>query len=490
MYLVLARKYRPQRFEDVRGQEHVIRTLKNALRDKKVAHAYLFAGPRGVGKTTVARILSKAVNCEHGISQEPCNECSICREITEGRSVDVAEIDGASHRGIDEVRGLRENAFYPPARTRYKIYIIDEVHMLTKEAFNALLKILEEPPPYLIFIFATTEPHRIPSTILSRCQRFDFRRLTTDEIFTQLYEIKEKEKIEIDDDALKLIAKRADGSLRDAEGMLDQLNTYCGGKITEKDIKEVFGIMDEKFYLDMLNAILDRDDKKIAERITELSRRGVDWGEVTRGLIDFFEKLLHVRLGIEEDELLKPKAERLNEDQILYMLNQVISLERRLKQVPYTTAIVQVELMKLARYPEITRIEELIAKEKTQRMEKPVEKKEEIREEVKEDTLLSVWERLKERIEKNERPAARNIFSSLHPISYDGRVLRVKITEEKFTMLGMDETFTRKFEEHLRAVCGKEVKMEFVVEGKEFVPLVEHEIVKMIKEELDGEVVY
>ncbi|RKZ22712.1 DNA polymerase III subunit gamma/tau, partial [bacterium] len=340
MYLVLARKYRPQRFEDVRGQEHVIRTLKNALRDKKVAHAYLFAGPRGVGKTTVARILSKAVNCEHGISQEPCNECSICREITEGRSVDVAEIDGASHRGIDEVRGLRENAFYPPARTRYKIYIIDEVHMLTKEAFNALLKILEEPPPYLIFIFATTEPHRIPSTILSRCQRFDFRRLTTDEIFTQLYEIKEKEKIEIDDDALKLIAKRADGSLRDAEGMLDQLNTYCGGKITEKDIKEVFGIMDEKFYLDMLNAILDRDDKKIAERITELSRRGVDWGEVTRGLIDFFEKLLHVRLGIEEDELLKPKAERLNEDQILYMLNQVISLERRLKQVPYTTALV------------------------------------------------------------------------------------------------------------------------------------------------------
>ncbi|RKZ21596.1 hypothetical protein DRQ18_04250, partial [bacterium] len=291
-------------------------------------------------------------------------------------------------------------------------------------------------------------------------------------------------------DALKLIAKRADGSLRDAEGMLDQLNTYCGGKIAEKDIKEVFGIMDEKFYLDVLNAILDRDDKKIAERITELSRRGVDWGEVTRGLIDFFEKLLHVRLGIEEDELLKPKAERLNEDQILYMLNQVISLERRLKQVPYTTAIVQVELMKLARYPEITRIEELIAKEKTQRMEKPVEKKEEIREEVKEDTLLSVWERLKERIEKNERPAARNIFSSLHPISYDGRVLRVKITEEKFTMLGMDETFTRKFEEHLRAVCGKEVKMEFVVEGKEFVPLVEHEIVKMIKEELDGEVVY
>lgn len=480
MYLVLARKYRPQRFEDVKGQEHVIRTLKNALKDKKVAHAYLFAGPRGVGKTTVARILSKAVNCEHGISQEPCNECSICKEITEGRSVDVAEIDGASNRGIDEVRGLREKAFYPPVRGRYKIYIIDEVHMLTKEAFNALLKTLEEPPPYLIFIFATTEPHRIPPTILSRCQRFDFRRLTPDEILTQLYEIKEKEKIDIEDGALRIIAKRADGSLRDAEGMLDQLSTYCDGKIREKDIREVFGIMDDSFHLDILNAILDRDDKKIAESITELSKRGADWGEVIRGLIEFFERLLHVRLGIEESPDIKPKAERLNEDQILYMLNQLISLERKIKQIPYTTALVQVEIMKLARYPEITKIEDLLSKEKI----------EETEEERMEDTLLSVWERLKERIDEKERPAAKNIFSSLHPISYNGKVLKVKITEEKFNLLGLDKDFTKRFEDHLRKVCGKDVRMEFVVEGKEIPPLDEHEIVKMIENELGGEVIH
>ncbi|MGB9591807.1 MAG: DNA polymerase III subunit gamma/tau, partial [Candidatus Kryptoniota bacterium] len=215
-YLVTARKWRPMRFDEVTAQEHVTITIKNSIRSNRIAHAYLFSGPSGVGKTTTARILAKAINCPNVKEGEPCNECDVCREITEGRSLDVIEIDGASNRGIDEIRDLRESVRYLPSSLRYKVYIIDEVHMLTKEAFNALLKTLEEPPPYAIFILATTEPHRVLPTIMTRCQRFDFRRIEIEMIMERLRYIAAEEKIKIDEESLVAIAKKSDGSMRDA----------------------------------------------------------------------------------------------------------------------------------------------------------------------------------------------------------------------------------------------------------------------------------
>ncbi len=242
-YIVIARKYRPKNFSEVVGQEHITKTLINAITNNRVAHAYLFSGPRGVGKTTTARILSKSLNCQKGPTSLPCNACSNCNEIDNSINLDVLEIDGASNRGIEEIRTLQVNTRYAPGRGKYKIYIIDEVHMLTKPAFNALLKTLEEPPKHVIFIFATTEPHQIPMTVLSRCQRFNFRRLTVLEIEGKLREISEKEKISVDDEAVKLIARQADGSLRDGESMLDQLFTYSDKTITTNEVRMMFGFV-------------------------------------------------------------------------------------------------------------------------------------------------------------------------------------------------------------------------------------------------------
>src|SRR5437016_5003716 len=241
-YQVIARKYRPQRFADVVGQEHVTETLSNAINRKRIAHAYLFVGPRGTGKTTIARIFAKCLNCTGGPSATFPDDDPRCQEITEGRSLDVLEIDGASNRGIDEIRELRETAKYAPSSSRFKIYIIDEVHMLTKEAFNALLKTLEEPPAHVKFMFATTEPEKVLPTILSRCQRFDLRRIPASLIIQHLAWIAKQEKVEIDEPALYAIARGADGGMRDAESTLDQLISFCGDKIVEADVLSMFGL--------------------------------------------------------------------------------------------------------------------------------------------------------------------------------------------------------------------------------------------------------
>ncbi len=239
-YQVTARKWRPMIFDDVVGQGHVTSTLRNAIASNRVAHAYLFSGTRGCGKTTTARILARALNCSAPVNQNPDNTCDICKEIIDGRSMDVIEIDGASNRGVDEIRNLRDSVRYAPAHGKYKIYVIDEVHMLTKEAFNALLKTLEEPPSHVVFIFATTEVHKVPMTILSRCQRFDFRRIAVDEIIKTLSTIAKAEQITIDDESLMIIAKRADGSLRDSESIFDQVRAFCGNDIQGFGFAESF----------------------------------------------------------------------------------------------------------------------------------------------------------------------------------------------------------------------------------------------------------
>jgi DNA polymerase-3 subunit gamma/tau len=295
-YLVTARKWRPQKFDDVVGQEHITQTLKNAIKNNRIAHAYLFTGPRGVGKTTTARIFSKALNCKNQKNAEPCNECDTCKEIQNGRSLDFIEIDGASNRGIDEVRKLRESVKYAPTRGKYKIYIIDEVHMLTKESFNAFLKTLEEPPEHIIFIFATTDAHKVPLTIISRCQRFDFRRIQIATIKETLAKIAKAEKINIDDKTLTVIAKKADGALRDAESYFDQVVSFCGDKIDSDTVAQMLNLIDDEIYFEISEAILSKNFGEVFNVTNKIYENGWDFLDFTEGLIEHFRNIMTVVL--------------------------------------------------------------------------------------------------------------------------------------------------------------------------------------------------
>jgi DNA polymerase-3 subunit gamma/tau len=300
-YLVLARKWRPQSFEDVSGQSHITRTLQNAIRAGRIAHAYLFTGVRGVGKTTAARILAKALNCAQGPTATPCNECVQCKEIIQGSCLDVIEIDGASNRGIDEVRQIIENVRYQPARCAFKIYIIDEVHQVTKDAFNALLKTLEEPPPSVKFILATTEPHRLPETILSRCQRFDFRRISLKEIVQRLGDICAREGLKISQGALIAVAREADGSMRDAQSLLEQVLSCFGteqqaGEVDETMLQEVLGLAERRMLFDISESIIAGDGKRCLELVAQAAEQGRDFTRLSKDLVEHFRNLMVARL--------------------------------------------------------------------------------------------------------------------------------------------------------------------------------------------------
>jgi DNA polymerase III subunit gamma/tau len=303
-YLVLARKWRPRRFEDVVGQKHVARVLTNSIANGRIAHCYLFTGVRGVGKTSAARILARALNCEKGPTAVPCDECTHCAEINEGRAIDVYEIDGASNRGIDEVRQIIENVRYQPAQARFKIYIIDEVHQVTKDAFNALLKTLEEPPPFVKFILATTEVHRLPETILSRCQRFDFRRISVHDIHERLRQIAAAEGLSITEGALMIISREAQGSMRDAQSLLEQVLSFAAsdgpegwdGPVDESLLLNVLGVAERQVLYEISRGVIEGEPRTCLEMIARVADKGVDLTTLSRELVEHFRNLLVIRV--------------------------------------------------------------------------------------------------------------------------------------------------------------------------------------------------
>src|SRR5881394_281181 len=354
-YEVFARKYRPQTFDDLVGQAHVSRTLKNAVAQNRLAHAYLFVGPRGVGKTSTARILAKSLNCIKGPTVTPCGECDNCREIAAGNSLDVIEIDGASNNSVEDVRQLRENVLYAPAKGRYKIYLIDEVHMLSAAAFNALLKTLEEPPEHVKFIFATTEPQKVLPTILSRCQRFDLHRIPANLIAQHLQFIAGKEKIVLDPAAAHAIAKGADGGLRDAESMLDQLVAFCGDKIEEPDVLSVFGFTSEQTVAQFTEKILRGETPGALELLHTEADNGKDMMKLMSDLISYLRDLLVGKVKPEAlaDDLnpdlqksLETQARMIETDRLLELIDQFAAAEGRMKWAPNKRLHFEVALIK------------------------------------------------------------------------------------------------------------------------------------------------
>ena len=342
-YEVTARKWRPQAFDGVIGQDHVTTTLKNAIQAGQIAHAYLFAGPRGVGKTTTARILAKALNCVDGPTVTPCNACTFCHEISEGRSVDVLEIDGASNNRVEQVRShLLESVKYTPSQGKHKIYIIDEVHMLTKEAFNALLKTLEEPPAHVYFIFATTDPRKVLPTVLSRCQRFDFRRISGPTIVDHLAMISEKSGYDVQREALALIARRVDGSMRDAESLLDQVVAFGGSGLTASEAAEVLGIVDQDVYFELLDTVADQDVPKGLDLVDRIFRQGHDLEEIILGILEHLRNLLVVKAAPEVEALIgdaaleldryRVQVERFDTEDLLRLSQLATQMEEAVKQ--------------------------------------------------------------------------------------------------------------------------------------------------------------
>ena len=369
-YTVVARRYRPQQFAELIGQEHVAGALINALQSGRVAHAYLFTGARGVGKTSAARILAKALNCEQGTTPTPCDKCASCLAIASGHDVDVLEIDGASNNKVEEIRDLRQGVGFRPTSSRFKIYIIDEVHMLSTSAFNALLKTLEEPPEHVKFILATTEVQKIPITILSRCQRFDFAHVGPGKIFDQLKRIVEKEGHQAEDDALRLIARRAAGSMRDSQSLLDQLLAAAPGKLTAEQVSAVLGTAGDDRVIELVTAILAGDAKTALDLIAGWVERGLQVGELVEQLVEYWRALMLVSCGgpdirelpvtPNQQEALKKHAQSIKLDGILAGLEVLTATKSRMRGSTHTQVLLEMAVVRLCRLGELLSVGELL----------------------------------------------------------------------------------------------------------------------------------
>ena len=370
-YQVMARERRPEVFKDVLSQDHIVKTLQNAIRADRIAQAYLFSGPRGTGKTTTARLLAKALNCEQGPTPDPCGECASCTSIRDGRSLDVREIDGASTGLVDDIRQLREEVGFAASKDKRKVYIIDEVHMLSIGAFNALLKTLEEPPPHVVFVFATTEPNKVPDTVLSRCQRYNFRRIPTRDIVEELKRIVEEKSIDADEESLYLIAQRADGALRDALSLMDQAMSFSEAGIVAESVRDLLGIVPRELYFELTTAIQSQDGAAALKLIADLLEQGGDVGEFVEGLLEHLRHLLvaHVEgevVGVDlpDSELAQYQeaSTHFDEHQLVRMLNTVADLELNLGRVAEPRFWLELTVMKLMQAATTVELEALMAK--------------------------------------------------------------------------------------------------------------------------------
>ncbi|MGQ9708313.1 MAG: DNA polymerase III subunit gamma/tau [bacterium] len=471
---VLTLKYRPQSFAELLIQDHVKNTLTRAIEHNRLANAYLFAGPRGVGKTTTARILAKSLNC---LSYDrptitPCNTCSACVEIAESRSMDVLEIDGASNRGIDQVRELRENIKYVPASLRYKVYIIDEVHMLTKEAFNALLKTLEEPPAHAKFIFATTAAHELPLTILSRCQRFDFRKATPAEIVERLTWLAEKEHIRISPEALTAIARRADGAIRDAEGILDLLTTYSPEGVELKHAEEVLGLVPSDTLFDYADMIADANPKPVIEFIERIFASGYDLIEFYAGIVTHFRNLLWAKIGgLGQDPAFLPEevtryqtqAERFQTKQLMSIIDTLSRNEYSAKHslLPkILLEIISLELMSAGSEKPGTGDRRKKTEKQTAGVEDP-----EMNHQTRgpsEQNAAAIWQQVILKIQ-NHRPSLAKLLECVVPVSYQENKLTVAFPSDRKGIIHHLKDHQRQIEHFLIEVTGSPGCLETIV---------------------------
>ncbi|MDD2543615.1 MAG: DNA polymerase III subunit gamma/tau [Candidatus Cloacimonetes bacterium] len=366
-YIVLARKYRPQNFSEVYAQDHVTKILQSAIASGRIAHAYLFTGPRGVGKTSLARIMAKSLNCLEGPTTNPCNKCTNCTEITAGISPDVIEIDGASNTGVDDIRELQRELLYAASGAKYKIYIIDEVHMLSKNAFNALLKTLEEPPENVIFIFATTEPHKVLPTIISRCQRYDFKRIPVEAIVQRLQDLASQEGIRVDDESLYLIARKADGGMRDALSLMDQTISYCMNDISIEQVRQIFGMIPNQVYHDFMQMIHVKDPSSLIMMLHQIFEDGTDLQEFIANMLEYLRIVILRKMNIEvrdvsqdETALFDEIAALFSQTDLLYILSVLMQAKNdiRLSGNPYL--LIEATMIKLSRIEEISDVANLI----------------------------------------------------------------------------------------------------------------------------------
>lgn len=369
-YQALARKYRPQRFSDIIGQDTVVRTLQNAIEQNRIHHAYLFSGVRGIGKTTAARILAKALNCVKGPTSEPCNQCTICREITEGIDLDVREIDAATYTGVDNVRELRDVTQFQPARDRFRIFIIDEAHMLSVPSWNALLKLIEEPPPHVIFIFATTEMHKVPATILSRVQRFVFGKITLDGLTARLRQICEIEGIGADDAALEIVARRGEGSVRDSLSLLDQIIAFSGRSISAADVATVLGLSETNFFARLVALIGEGNHSGILEALQGAADSGRDFKMLYRDLLSFVRNLLLIAGGAnlslvgaspEDLPIIQSAAERFSYSELLRIANLLIRDDETVNRAEHQRLAVEITLLKATTFPRLRAVEDALS---------------------------------------------------------------------------------------------------------------------------------